>query len=164
MLKVLSIDPGESSGWMYAELDTTTNTEINVQGGTITHDRSEIWRLLHSLAPDILLFEEFKLYSTHAKTLLHNTFYTCEIIGLLKLYAEMRTPETMSLVNYPASNKKYSGSSKPDELWQTLLQQDHLRTGQGNRVTGHTYDAYQHYAYWKRHNLPLLDLSKDPSN
>lgn len=159
-IKVLSIDPGESSGWLYAELDTLTNEETNVQGGTVKHDRPEIWRLLHSFAPDILLLEEFKLYATHAKALTHSTFYTCEIIGLIKLYVDLvrhfpRVPEhvydtkpsfqDVRLFTNPALNKKYSGADKSDVLWQTLLALP--------KVTEHTYDAYQHYAYFKRHRL-----------
>ncbi len=134
---ILAIDPGESSGWVMYNLNTGELT-----GSTIKLDRLRIWELLSNNFPDIIVFESFKLYATHARTLIGNKFYTCEIIGILKLWDAMY-PDC-KLVEQGADSKKYSGAKTSDASWNML------KTQYG--VSEHTFDAYQHLMY------PVLKL------
>jgi len=134
-MTILSIDPGESTGWV-----TWLSGADRLQGGTIKHNRKQLWNLLTTIQPAIIVFEEFVLYPTHAKSLIWNTFYTCEIIGIIKLYVDL-TPN-VKLVKQSASNKKYSGAKSSDELWQSLI----------GKTTNHTFDAYIHLVYYLRTN------------
>ncbi len=135
-MRILALDPGESTGWV-------TNKNGTITGGTITHDRQAVWRLLLSEDWDVIVFETFQLYASHARTLIGNKFYTCEIIGLIKLVADMTY---IQLVEQGASVKKYSGAYVRDEPWQLLKKQ--------KGATEHTWDAYQHYCYYMRTRSP----------
>jgi hypothetical protein len=133
-MRCLVVDPGESSGWIFED------ESGQLQGGTVKLDRWGFWKMLHHLRPQRIVFEGFKLYPGFAKSLSWNTFYTCEMIGLLKLYAEMNSAE---IVAHSAAQRKYGGAKTSDEAWRRI--QDI-----GVNVTNHTFDAYMHYCYYKR--------------
>lgn len=133
-MRIIAIDPGESTGWV-------SWYDGALEGGTIKHDRVAILALLERVLPDITVFEEFVLYPHMAKALSWNSFYTCEIIGIIKLYVDMMAP-TVELVTQKAANKKYSGGKTSDPTWQAIKRNP--------SVTEHTFDAYLHLMFFMR--------------
>lgn len=72
-----------------------------------------------------------------AKTLSWNTFYPCEVIGVIKVAAQLLG---IPIVEQAPSTKKFSGGL--DENWKTLRE--------NYEVTEHTKDAYLHLRYFLR--------------
>jgi hypothetical protein len=132
-MRILAIDPGESSGWISLEPG-------GIEGGTVKLDRHGIWCLLVEKNPKLIIFESFKLYATHAKSMIGNKFYTCEIIGIIKLFAEVHG---VKLIEQGADIKKYSSAKISDTavIW---------AKGTSTSWTEHTYDAYMHLKYYLR--------------
>lgn len=141
-MAILVFDPGESTGWV-CEVDKPALSKLRVVGGTIKHDRVAIWELLKEAHPAVIVFETFKLYPDKAQALSWDKFYTCEIIGIIKLYLEMNP--IVKFIEQGASIKKYSGAKTTDEHWLEIKEL-------GETVTEHTFDAYMHYCYYKRFN------------
>ncbi len=133
-MHILAIDPGEATGWVWHDTDRNF-----WKGGTITHNRVEIWNLLNKPI-DVIVCETFQLYASHARTLIGSKFYTCEIIGLIKLIVDQWP--TISLIEQGASVKKYAGATTKDAIWQSIKHQP--------TATEHTFDAYQHMKYYLR--------------
>lgn len=152
-LKVLSLDPGESTGWVAGEIllgrdkDEPPQTTC-IRGGTAGKDHLEVADLLWVHYPDVIVLERFNLYPSMAKNLAWNSFYPCEVIGVVK-YLCMK--EHIQLVEQAPSIKKFAGGLQHD--W-TLLKRD--STG----VTEHTQDAYLHYRYFMRNGLASLRKEK----
>ena len=132
MKSVLVFDPGESTGWCYR------SREGRVIGGTCKKNHMEVAERIQVLCPDIVVLERFNLYPQMAKSLAWNSFYPCEVIGVIK-YLCMRY--SVPVVEQAPSVKKYCGGLKAD--WDQLKE-----LSQG--VTEHTKDAYVHLKYFER--------------
>lgn len=136
MDKVIAIDPGESIG-----IVSRTEKEI-VYGTTITGEfrLAHLWALLRDRNPKIIVFEEFALRQSAASKLVGNKFITCEVIGVIKLYAQRTGCILIPLI--PA-NKEYCGfSSNPkDPHFQEITMVG------GEKITEHTRDAYRLLRY-----------------
>lgn len=133
---ILALDPGEHTGWCYQD------PEGDIVGGTAGKDHVEVATLLMTLMPDIVVMERFNLYPQMAKSLAWNSFYPCEVIGVIR-YLCMRFD--IPLVEQAPSIKKYFGGFQLD--WDTLKINAKVK---GFNVTEHTKDAYQHYRYFLR--------------
>lgn len=136
---ILVFDPGESTGWVFMD------REGKVVGGTCPKDHMTVAERFHVLHPDIVVLERFNLYPGMAKSLSWNSFYPCEVIGVIKyLCKKMDIP----WYEQAPSVKKYSGlvSKNTSKEWAQL------RTVCPN-ATEHTWDALQHLHYFLR-NLP----------
>lgn len=131
---ILVFDPGESTGWVYR-----TDSGLIV-GGTCKMNHLEVARKFEEYAPDIVVFERFNLYPGMAKSLSWNTFYPCEVIGVIR-YICIR--ESIPYIEQAPGIKKYAGGLQAD--WHDLR----------NRceVTEHTKDAYLHLRYFERVGL-----------
>ena len=141
-LKILALDPGESTGWVLG-----TETEA-IRGGTCGRNHREVARLIIDEKPDIIVLERFNLYPGMAKSLAWNSFYPCEVIGVIKYIAmSMDTP----IVEQAPSVKKYAGDIQKYVDW-------HFIKDRCTKVTEHTKDAYQHYRYFLIHGLSKLKL------
>lgn len=132
MTSVLVLDPGESTGWVFR------NCLGVVSGGTCPKDHRSVAQLLIECAPDVVVFERFNLYPQMAKSLAWNSFYPCEVIGVIR-YICMK--EFIPMVEQAPSVKKYFGGFKDD--W------DYIKLSCDN-VTEHTKDAYMHLKYYER--------------
>jgi len=146
MHRILAIDPGESSGWFMQESHEDTVAFLK---GTIVLDRVRFWELLVLTQPNIIIYEEFKLYPHKARALIGNTFYTCEIIGLIKLYADI-AKET-KLFKQGASGRKYVHATTQDPNWLLAKELSDCPT------TNHTFDAYQHFCMFMHKNKNLVN-------
>ena len=144
MESILALDPGEHTGWCYQ--DPTGD----IVGGTAPKNHVEVAQLIRLLRPNIVVKERFNLYPQMAKSLAWNSFYPCEVIGVIRyLCMYWDTP----LVEQAPSIKKYFGGFQSD--W------DMLKTNakeKGFDVTEHTKDAYQHYRYFLRNGAKKFGI------
>lgn len=128
---ILVLDPGESTGWVILK----TNDELF--GGTAPKNHLAVAELIQKYHPDIVVIERFNLYPGMAKSLAWNSFYPCEVIGVVRYLCQLNG---IMLVEQAPSVKKYAGDFKED--W--------LQLKQRVKVTEHTKDAYQHLKYFLR--------------
>lgn len=135
MKSILVFDPGESTGWCYRDFSG------RVTGGTCKKHHREVAERIHILQPDIVVLERFNLYPQMAKSLSWNSFYPCEVIGVIRYLCDQKD---IPVVEQAPSVKKYFGGFQDD--WDQLreLSRD---------VTEHTKDAYQHLKYFERNGL-----------
>lgn len=139
---ILVFDPGESTGWCFQTFNGT------VYGGTARKDHLEVANLIYTTRPDIVVLERFNLYPQMAKSLSWNSFYPCEVIGVIK-YACMDL--NIPVVEQAPSIKKYFGGFQSD--WDTIGKLDFQLEPYSKGVTEHTKDAYMHYRYFLRNGL-----------
>lgn len=134
-MRIIAIDPGESVG-------VVMRTDTKVFGTTITEAfrLRRLWSLLEVNKPDIIVFEEFALRQSAANKLIGNKFITCEVIGVIKLYAQVRGCPLIPLI--PA-NKEYCGfgSNPKDPHFREITMLD------SEKITEHTRDAYRLLRY-----------------
>ena len=135
MKKILVFDPGESTGWVCQIADGT------VLGGTAPKHHPAVEELLYKYEPDIVVMERFNLYPGMAKHLAWNSFYPCEVIGVIRNHC---LKNSIQLVEQAPSVKKFAGSIT--EMWEKL------RRTATTPVTEHTKDALMHLAYYLRNN------------
>ena len=96
--------------------------------------------------PHIVVIERFNLYPQMAKSLAWNSFYPCEVIGVIKyVCTELNIP----IVEQAPSVKKYFGGFKSD--WEQVKQTP------GFKLTEHVKDAYQHLKYFERNGLKKFE-------
>lgn len=143
--KVIALDPGNSTGWVgrvpvYGNKDEVVSSML--VGGTIGEDHCAVYRLLEDFQPDIVVFETFQMYPGKAQKLIWNTFYPCEVIGVIKLWA-MQRGNKCKLVGLQPSVKKYALGNSEQELWKTV---DRF----GQPATEHLRDAVRLLRYFER--------------
>lgn len=134
--KILALDPGNSTGWVLRKDDGT------LAGGTIDAYHANVWRLLNDCMPDIVVFETFQMYPGKAQKLIWNTFYPCEVIGVIKLWVQIHP--YVSIIGLQPSVKKYALDSNELNLWKTVM------CKQGEKPTEHTRDAVRLLRYFER--------------
>lgn len=144
---VLVFDPGESTGWCYA----SDSLQYMVCGGTAKKDHLEVANLIRVVAPDVVVLERFNLYPQMARSLSWNSFYPCEVIGVIKVVC---LELNISVIEQAPGVKKYFGGFQAD--WNTIgllpAQLEIFSKG----VTEHTKDAYMHYKYFMRNGYKKL--------
>lgn len=140
MKSILAFDPGESTGWCFRDANGW------VSGGTLSKDHTLVARAITLRKPDIVVIERFNLYPQMARSLAWNSFYPCEVIGVIKyICMELRIP----IVEQAPSVKKYFGGFKSD--WEQVKQTP------GFKLTEHVKDAYQHLKYFERNGLKKFE-------
>lgn len=128
-MKILVLDPGNSTGWvMYNSLTKQT------VGGTFKEDFLALEILFAAYEPDLVIYESFALYPGLAKSMSWNTFYPCEVIGVIKYLSLVHMIE---ILDQNPSVKKYAGNVNFKDI-------------EGENITIHTKDAYLHLAYYLR--------------
>lgn len=146
-VRVLTLDPGESTGWCLGTISSEPQkTLVPIVGGTCARNHIEVAELIESIHPDILVFERFNLYPGMAKSLSWNSFYPCEVIGVIRYTCDRLK---IRYVEQAPGVKKFSGYTTKATTpgWSTLKE-----TGE-QRVTEHTWDALLHLHYFFR-NMP----------
>jgi len=130
---ILVFDPGESTGWV--------NWDPNrlLLGGTCGKNHTEVARKIELYRPKVIVLERFNLYPSMAKSLVWNSFYPCEVIGVLRYLACVYQAK---LVEQAPSVKKFSGGL--DEDWVGLRRRC--------EVSEHTKDAFLHLKYYLRNH------------
>lgn len=133
MDSVLVFDPGESTGWVHR------NDLGIVEGGTLPKDHTQVLGLILDLVPDVVVYETFKLYPGKAQALAWNSFYPCEVIGVIKVAC---MTESIKMVEQAPSIKKFAGGLGP--RWEELKKEV--------KITEHVKDALLHLNYYERYN------------
>ena len=136
---VMVIDPGDHIGVVIAE---------NGVVGALTIDgdnrNAKLWGLLCHYQPSTIVYESFALRANVAQKLVGSKFITCEVIGVIKLYAQLK-PLEVTLKALLPSVKEYCGfSSNPKDTHYTEIQML-----DDQRITEHVRDAYRLYSYYK---------------
>ena len=149
-MNILVFDPGDHTGWVASKDGVIT-------GGTIYHkkdimlDIPELVKLFDYHKPDVVVFETFNLYPGAAAHLVHNDFYPCQIIGVIKTLCWHY--EISYLVPQAPSVKKYSGGL--DDRWKFFS------SLVGAERSEHMKDSYLHLKYFEQFNLKKLNKFKE---
>jgi hypothetical protein len=98
-MKIMSFDPGNTTGVIL--YDSTTKTCV---GRDLT-THGEVYSSILKYTPKIVIYETFHLFPSKVRSLAWNTFYPCEVIGVIKLAVAEITAE---LRTQPPSIKPYS--------------------------------------------------------
>lgn len=139
MRSVLTLDPGESTGWCFRSSDGM------VFGGTVSKNHLDVATLIRELNPTMVVYESFHLYPQMAKSLSWNSFYPCEVIGAIKLTCmQLDVP----MLEQAPSVKKYFGGFQED--WKSIKYVPNDLVPYTRGVTEHTKDAYMHLKYFER--------------
>lgn len=110
---ILSIDPGETSGFSlmkhseklnYNKKDRDLIVNVGEKSGYKGFDS-----LIENYEPDLIVYEEFKLYPWKAKQKSWSTFPTVEVIGVLKYIAEQKN---VKIIGQGADTKTYFDDKK----------------------------------------------------
>lgn len=128
---ILALDPGESTGWCFLSRDNT------LRAGTAPKDHLMVAERLDVLNPDIVVYETFNLYPGKAQKLIWNSFYPCEVIGVI-LYKARSMGKV--IVGQAPPIKKYAGP----------LPQKFIELSRTEKLTEHSKDACQHLCYHLR--------------
>ena len=142
MAGVLVFDPGDSTGWVYkksgpdGQLVGEGNGEV--VGGTFYKNFETLEMLFNKYQPDVVVYEVFKLYAGAAKHLIHDEFYTVQVIGAIKMLCIQY--EVQEVVPQGASVKRFSGGL--DARWK--------KVSKLGGVTEHVKDAYLHLRFYER--------------
>lgn len=131
-MKILTLDPGNSTGWCFKG--------DKLIGGTLPEDHNMVALLILELEPDVVVYESFKLYPGKAKSLAWNSFYPCEVIGVIKYVSSLIGAKLISQDPYV---KKYAGGFDDDWHNEMVIE---------GKITEHVKDAYLHLKYFERNN------------
>ena len=135
-MSVIALDPGNSTGWVFREADGS------ISGGTCGENHEHVWKLLEHYRPTTIVYETFQMYPGKAQKLIWNTFYPCEVIGVIKLWC---TLNGATLVGLQPSVKKFALANSELDLWKTVERY-------GAPATEHMRDAVRLLRYYERHH------------
>ena len=133
-MSVIALDPGNSTGWVFREADG------GLSGGTCRENHQFVWELLNHYHPTIVVYETFQMYPGKAQKLIWNTFYPCEVIGIIKLWCMLNNAQ---LVGLQPSVKKFALANSELDLWKTVERY-------GAPATEHMRDAVRLLRYYER--------------
>lgn len=143
MKSILALDPGESTGWCFLDRDD------NMQAGTAPKSHLKVAELIDRLDPDVVVYETFNLYPGKAQKLIWNSFYPCEVIGVIEYKCMFKRMLSTGggceecrpqVVKQAPPVKKYAGS----------LPKKFVALSRTEKLTEHSKDACQHLCYYLR--------------
>lgn len=141
-MKILVLDPGESTGWLFGD-----NGNI-VAAGTCPKEHVKVQELMESIRDaygiDQIVYERFQLYPGKAQAQSWSTFYTCEVIGIIKLFADLNEIPIAYLM---PGDKEFAGG----------FGEDWTRFSEGAKVSEHTRDSYRLWKYYRRFKLKIKE-------
>lgn len=82
-MKILAIDPGETTGIVLMD----TNNLGSLQGATV-HLWNRIDLIMQEMGPDVVVMEAWRLYPHMAKIMIGNEFLPVQVIGVVRYLAE----------------------------------------------------------------------------
>lgn len=128
---ILALDPGNSTGYVTYRTEVGSNS---LSGGTIFEDFESVFNLCKQA--DLIVYETFNMYPGAAKHLVWNSFYPCQVIGVIELAAQMFM---IPVVRQSPGIKKFSGGL--DKVWKGFVRRNLDKTE-------HTKDAFLHLKYY----------------
>lgn len=134
-MTIICFDPGNHTGWVARKGE-------RMLGGTLLEKDmyKDLTALFAELNPDIVVYETFNLYPGLASHLAWNSFYPCEIIGIIKYLCWQ---SGIKCIGQAPPVKKYAG-----KLDVSLVQE--IKEYAGKNFTEHTKDALLHYMFFAR--------------
>lgn len=132
MIKVISIDPGVTSGYCYAHVEPQQN--MIFYPFQIVDDVDELWQRLIDFQPRYIVMEDFEFRQGRQKSSIN--LFPKELIGVARLYT-MRSPAFCSM----QLQKAMTGKSYYTD---TLLK----KQGLYKTSLGHGMDATRHLLHW----------------
>ncbi len=142
MNSILALDPGESTGWCYLSRDN------EMDAGTAPKSHLSVGKLLDDLDPDVVVYETFNLYPGKAQKLIWNSFYPCEVIGVINYKCALR-----QLISGGAGEKcvpQVIKQAPPVKKYAGPLPQKFVDLSRKQKLTEHSKDACQHLCYYLR--------------
>lgn len=85
MIYVLSIDPGETTGWAFGQIDVDQGL-MKVSTGQERWTPGGLMLVLQTMLPDVLVYESFQYRNKSRSGLV---LYSVQLIGVMELYGEM---------------------------------------------------------------------------
>lgn len=145
MKSVLVFDPGDHTGWILRRSNGVITGGTLYSNKTLQNDIRDLNKLFEDTAPDVVVYETFRLYPGAAPHMAHNAFYPVQIIGVIETLAYFRA--IPYLVTQAPSVKKYSGGL--DDRWKNYIKYaEHSE---------HTKDAYLHLKFFEHFNEHKLE-------
>jgi len=158
-MNILAIDPGETTGWSFMVWDTRYRLPMKIpeyekleeqtleRGQFAFYDEFE--NLISTKEPGVIVIEEFRIYSTKAKSLIGDDLKTSQTIGVMKYIAkEYGVPVIMQSAGQA---KKAFTMEKLTELGIDTSRADHIR---------HSQDALRHLLYFIQFNCRKPKIKK----
>lgn len=129
--KILAVDPGQTTGVLYAE--RTGPKEFRILDSRALPWESRFWlhRCFEALTIDLVVVEDFRLYSHKALDMVNNDFKPVRIIGQLELSANLFYVPIVYQMASLISNVQVLNEHMP-----SLARSQHVR------------DAYKHLRYY----------------
>lgn len=145
--KVAAFDPGERTGWAYAsvfrDFDPKTGQGLVIEDQGVWTVR-EVGHNLEALiaAVDVVVYETWRLYETHALAMIGNDMQPSQVVGMIR-YEAWR--QAKKIRNNGADIKGQAFKTMPD--W--------LKTHMDKSTEQHDKDALLHLWYytWREHYL-----------
>ena len=137
---VIALDPGNSTGWCARDRDG------GLIGGTAGENHKHVYDLLCHHCPDVVVYETFQMYPGKAQKLIWNTFYPCEVIGVIKYWA---MEHNVKIVGLQPSVKKFALGCDEVDLWKTVERY-------GAPATEHMRDAVRLLRYFERNRSSFI--------
>jgi len=136
---LLALDPGETTGWCLLNLEDCSIYDW----GAEKYKLANWFNLLKDhLKPTTIVYERFSLYAHRAQQQINSTFYTVEMIGITKLYAQ--------LTDTPIQEQT---AAQGKQIWDD----DKLQRFGYYRNNKHARDAIRHaLTFAQAHRLPSI--------
>lgn len=148
-MRILSFDPGGTTGWAFHELVSDQLTGApKFEGGQIgPHDHHmELWGLMYSYHPDIIVYERFDYRIKKDKQggeIPGIVLISKEYIGIIKLWQQTK-PSKVKLVDQLPSHAGAGGKSS-----MSFWTDDKLKViGVHTPANPHQNDATRHLLYY----------------
>lgn len=129
-MKVIALDPGVTTGYATG---TIVEGEMFVATGEGRLKHLDLWMILHTEKPDIVISESFEFRNQSRKGL---ELYSRELIGVTHLYAQMEGVEVTLQNPLKDSETTFFNDNK--------LKQHHIH----KPGKGHANDAARHLLTW----------------
>lgn len=135
---ILAFDPGKLTGMAVAEFQNgTTATFIDVNEFSTFTRLPELFKMCD---PDVVIYETFHLFPWKAHRLIWDDFVACEVIGVIKHYADISLSPGSLLIGQSPQQKKFFNNARLKELGFNLNSE-------------HKRDAVRHLLYYLKFTL-----------
>jgi len=126
---VLAFDPGETTGYAVADLDTIQDNCPKIISWGEFPNWKQVDSLIRTVVPRLIIYEKFILYPGKAKALSFNEMIPAQVVGVIRFLAEK---ENIAIVGQTAREGK--GHKIPEDLFK--------------KVDAHMRDAMSHIKYY----------------
>lgn len=142
-MTILAVDPGNTTGWaVFFRVTDPLDAAILMRSGAEKFSLADWWAHLYAVKPTTIIIERFSLYAHKAEQQINSTFFTCELIGITKLWAD---------INEVPLHQQTAQVGK--QIW-TDARLEQFGYLHNNR---HTRDAIRHgLTYMKVHQFPTI--------